>query len=161
MVCAQTRIRNRWLAEPQHHYVQQWSALKLAYKTDGLQNLSITTYSTGNEIRRRKLKMMFEVLMFFRVKQLLEDQNLRRERGQGNVHFSQCSADHKRDWQPYPVDPYSATCDDDTYIQAVWRHCCIYTVIQQNGLGYSTYLQCRTNLAVRPWHNSSFALLLY
>ena len=29
------------------------------------------------------------------------------ERGQGNVHFP-CSADHEQDWQPYPVDPYSA-----------------------------------------------------
>ena len=35
------------------------------------------------------------------------DQVLRRERGQRNIHFP-CSADHKkRDWQPYPVDPYS------------------------------------------------------
>ena len=33
-------------------------------------------------------------------------QILRRERGQGNVHFP-CSADHVQDWQPYPVDPYS------------------------------------------------------
>ena len=31
---------------------------------------------------------------------------LRRERGQGNIHFP-CSADHEQDWQPYPVDPYS------------------------------------------------------
>ena len=31
------------------------------------------------------------------------DQILRRERGQGNIHFP-CSADHV---QPYPVDPYS------------------------------------------------------
>ena len=41
------------------------------------------------------------------------DQNLRRGQGQGNVHFP-CSADHERDWQPYPVDPYSAICDDHT-----------------------------------------------
>ena len=34
------------------------------------------------------------------------DQILRRERGQGNIHFP-CSADHEQDWQPYPVDPYS------------------------------------------------------
>ena len=27
--------------------------------------------------------------------------------GTGNVHFS-CSADHGQDWQPYPVDTYSA-----------------------------------------------------
>ena len=33
-------------------------------------------------------------------------------RGQGNTHFP-CSADHEQDWQPYPVDPYSAIlCDD-------------------------------------------------
>ena len=46
------------------------------------------------------------------------DQILRRERGQGNIHFP-CSADHEQDWQPYPVDPYScyrALCDDRTYM---------------------------------------------
>ena len=34
------------------------------------------------------------------------DQLLRRERGQGNIHFP-CSANHEQDWQPYLVDPYS------------------------------------------------------
>ena len=34
------------------------------------------------------------------------DQILRRERGQRNIQFP-CSADHKQDWQLYPVDPYS------------------------------------------------------
>ena len=43
------------------------------------------------------------------------DQILRHARGQGNIHFP-CSADHEQDWQPYPVDPYSAICDDRTYI---------------------------------------------
>ena len=44
------------------------------------------------------------------------DQILRHARGQGNIH-SPCSADHEQDWQPYPVDPYSAIiCDDHTYI---------------------------------------------
>ena len=43
------------------------------------------------------------------------DQILRHARGQGNINFP-CSADHEQDWQPYPVDPYSAICDDDTYI---------------------------------------------
>ena len=43
------------------------------------------------------------------------DQILRHARGQGNVHFP-CSAEHEQDWQPYPVDPYSAICDDHTYI---------------------------------------------
>ena len=44
------------------------------------------------------------------------DQILRHVRGQGNIHFP-CSPDHEQDWQPYPVDPYSAIiCDDHTYI---------------------------------------------
>ena len=47
------------------------------------------------------------------------DQILRHARGQGNINFS-CSADHEQDWQPYPVDPYSAICDDHTYI-----HVCV------------------------------------
>ena len=46
------------------------------------------------------------------------DQNLRREWGQGNVHFS-CSADHERDWQPYPVDPYSSIIDDQMLVARV------------------------------------------
>ena len=36
------------------------------------------------------------------------DQVLRRERGQGNIHFPG-SADHEQDWQPYPVGPYPGT----------------------------------------------------
>ena len=39
------------------------------------------------------------------------DQILRHARGQGNINFP-CSADHEQDWQPYPVDAYSAICDD-------------------------------------------------
>ena len=39
----------------------------------------------------------------------------RRERGLKNVRLP-CSAHHERDWQPYPVDPYSDICDDHTYI---------------------------------------------
>ena len=41
--------------------------------------------------------------------------HLRRERGQGNMHFP-CSADHVQDWQPYPVDPSSCYMCDHTYI---------------------------------------------
>ena len=43
------------------------------------------------------------------------DQILRRERGHGKIIFP-CSADHKQDWQPYPVDPSLAICDGHTYI---------------------------------------------
>ena len=48
------------------------------------------------------------------------DQILRHARGQGNVHFP-CSADHEQDSQPYPVDPYSAICDDHTYIYTYYH----------------------------------------
>ena len=48
------------------------------------------------------------------------NQILRREREQGNVHFP-CSADHEQDWQLYPVDPYSAICDDHTNIHEASR----------------------------------------
>ena len=51
-------------------------------------------------------------------KPVSRDKILRHVRGQGNIHFP-CSADHEQDWQPYPVDPYSAICDDDTYIHTV------------------------------------------
>ena len=45
-----------------------------------------------------------------------QDQILRRERGNGNIVRFPCSADHKQDWQPYPVDLYSAIIyDDNTY----------------------------------------------
>ena len=46
-------------------------------------------------------------------------QILRYERRQENIVFP-CLADHEQDWQAYPVDPYSAICDDHTYI-----HTCI------------------------------------
>ena len=48
------------------------------------------------------------------------DQILRHAREQGNIHFP-CSADHEQDWQPYPVDPYSAICEDHTYIHIYCR----------------------------------------
>ena len=44
------------------------------------------------------------------------DQSLRRVRGQGNNNFLS-SANHEEDQQPYPVDSYSAICDDHTYTQ--------------------------------------------
>ena len=47
------------------------------------------------------------------------DQILRHVRGQGKIPFP-CSADHGQDWQPYPVDPYSAICDDHTYIHTLY-----------------------------------------
>ena len=43
------------------------------------------------------------------------DQILSREREQENAYFP-CSAENEQDWQPSPVDLYSALCDDHTYI---------------------------------------------
>ena len=48
------------------------------------------------------------------------DQILRHAQGQGNIHLP-CSADHEQDWQPYPVIPYSAICDDYTYIHTFYK----------------------------------------
>ena len=53
---------------------------------------------------------------------VLRDQVLRHARGQGNINFP-CSADHEQDWQPYPVDPYSAICYDHTYIHTYKLRC--------------------------------------
>ena len=50
------------------------------------------------------------------------DQILKRERGQANVPFPWL-ADHGQDWQPYPVDPYSASCDDHTHVHT-WENQC-------------------------------------
>ena len=44
------------------------------------------------------------------------DQNLRRERGQGNVQHFPCSADHEQDWQPYPVDSSLAIWNGHAYL---------------------------------------------
>ena len=39
------------------------------------------------------------------------DQMLGRKRGHGEAYFP-CLADHEQNWQPYPVDPYSAESTD-------------------------------------------------
>ena len=54
------------------------------------------------------------------------DQIIRHARGQGNINFP-CSADHEQDWQPYPVDSYSAIFDDHTYT---------HTYIQVTGMAF-------------------------
>ena len=48
-------------------------------------------------------------------KTVSRDQILKRERGQGNIHFP-FSAGHEQELQPYLVDPYSCycICDDHT-----------------------------------------------
>ena len=96
------------------------------------------------------------------------DRILRHIRGQGNVHFP-CSADHEQDWQPYPVDPYSAMCDDHTYAASLcffllprladhvrdWPPCCSFFGLATNTLNvrnntetifshYHLYIYCIT-----------------
>ena len=44
------------------------------------------------------------------------DQNIRRKRGRGSIHFSY-SADHEQGWQPYPVDPYYSAIRDGHILQ--------------------------------------------
>ena len=56
-------------------------------------------------------------------------QILKHARGQGNMKFP-CSADHEQDWQRYPVDPYSAICDDHTYIHTPSGQSRVYRVTQ-------------------------------
>ena len=46
------------------------------------------------------------------------DQILRHARGQGNIIFP-VQLTTQQDWQPYPVDPYSAICDDHTVVVVV------------------------------------------
>ena len=60
------------------------------------------------------------------------DQNIRRNRGQGSIHFSY-SADHEQDWQPCPVDPYSAIRDvhilQGCVTRAIILKRCIHTLL--------------------------------
>ena len=70
------------------------------------------------------------------------DQILRHARGQGNINFP-CSADHEQDWQPYPVDPYSAICDDHTYI-----HICMYL-----SMYVCMHVCCMVTHIARVWIN--------
>ena len=70
------------------------------------------------------------------------DQLLRHvRRGQGNTHFP-CSADHEQDWQPYPVDPYPAICDDHKYYCRI--ECCSSAAVVKGQQQYTTskYMSC-------------------
>ena len=74
------------------------------------------------------------------------DQILRHARGQGNVYFP-CSADHEQDWQPYPVDPYSAICDDHTYIHP-------------DASSYFNLVEANTSNPPNPWYRQSAVLAM-
>ena len=71
------------------------------------------------------------------------DQILRHARGQGNIHFP-CSADHEQDyWQPYPFDPYSAICDDHTYI----KNCVEISLHDENGIIYLDFYKTKLHVS--------------
>ena len=78
---------------------------------------------------------------------------MRHVRGQGNIHF-RCSADHEQDWQPYPVDPYSAICDDHTYI----NHGCQFFRIWFTSYKYREDCRmCRLSTKVIKNHSKRFS----
>ena len=73
-----------------------------------------------NPVSKHQIQLSMEMSMLTRdgtAEPVSRDQSLRNARGQGNIIFP-CSADHEQDWQPYPVDPYSAMCDDHTHIHS-------------------------------------------
>ena len=80
------------------------------------------------------------------------DQILRHARGQGNIHFP-CSADHEQDWQPCPVDPYSAICDDHTYIHT----CTVQKVIEGDDMARNKQFAFSADLS--QVHSSSTSSL--
>ena len=75
-------------------------------KSGGISHLS-TRFSLSMEMSRLTRDGTAETVS--------RDQIIRRERGQGNIHFP-FSADHEQDWLPYSVDPPLAICNDHTYI---------------------------------------------
>ena len=76
------------------------------------------------------------------------DQTLRHAREQGNIHFP-CSADHEQDWQPYPVDLYSAICDGHTYIHTyIHTYCLLHGSAGRLTRGGAILVACDNNNSV-------------
>ena len=65
--------------------------------------------------------------------------------GQGNIHFP-CSADHEQDWQPYPVNPYSAICDDHTSYIHAYIHAYIHLQINKRKENKHMWLSGRLHI---------------
>ena len=62
----------------------------------------------------------------------------------GGIFIFPWSADHEQDWQPYPVDPYSAICDDHTYIRRYFQHANFIPIVGVGKRG--TYLEVHGDL---------------
>ena len=81
------------------------------------------------------------------------DQILRHVLGERNSHFT-CSANYEQDWQPYPVDPYSATCDDHTYV--------LHTHIPYLPVScFHKNMTCRPYIVVQIYCTSEFIVSLF
>ena len=80
------------------------------------------------------------------------DQILRHARGQGNAHFP-CTAEilrHEQDWQPYPVDPYSAICDDHTYMHTLFlQFYLLYTTTVRYSIELPVFIFLLNNKVMR------------
>ena len=83
------------------------------------------------------------------------DQILRHARGQGNIHVP-CSADHEQDWQPYPVDPYSAICDDHTYIHIYILDTSDSVMLAVERKRTSTSSDSKTKLLRNTWYSGVY-----
>ena len=68
-------------------------------------------YNRAKTTYHRTRALRFVLTRVGTAESVSRDKILRHARRQGNINFP-CSADHEQDGQPYPVDPYSAICDD-------------------------------------------------
>ena len=64
-----------------------------------------------------------------------------------------CSADHEQDWQPYPVDPYSAICNDHTYIRTAG------TFNMPTSYQYNSGCGKERRILIGPWSPAKAALV--
>ena len=82
-------------------------------------------------------------------KPVTRDKILRRKRGQQqNTHFP-CSAYHEQNWQPYPVDPYSAIGDDHYPLYLIGLRNRLLTTVEQVEPGVAMSLSPRIILHLR------------
>ena len=70
--------------------------------------------------------------------------------GDRGIFIFLCSADHEQGWQPYPVDPYFAICDDHTYI-----HTYIHNITSRS----STQVKRESFLPTLSWQGAATLVL--
>ena len=99
------------------------------------------------------------------------DEILRRERGQGNIHFP-CSADHVQDyWHPYPIGLYFCYMCDHTYIAgrpggSVGNFepsdvgTCVRISAQSHEFGFSSHHAQQVESEINSWVHTKFDFTL-